>query len=176
MTANYFVGWIFAWGLFWAVGAGVISEGAVASMKFASPKWILLAAPPVVGALFYLCMASFAAATLLGRVMKSILVNTWPELGRLGLIEVTLLPTITNIERFLANNLVGAGRISKVNLVWLTAVILTFGIASLMSQLQMIWFAVALYPGSLWAAVGSVIMGVVLWVRGFFVSVTVLAL
>ena len=164
-VARYFVFWALSWALFYAVATGAISESTVASFKVINPRWILVAAPPLMGSLFYLIATATWSSAIRMSVMRRLRTKRWPSLAASGLINLMLTPSIINTEWFLAFDF-KASRDRTISVIWVSCVTMAFFFASFYSLWQTIEFVWRLYPGSAEVTYISIAIGVLFWARG----------
>jgi hypothetical protein len=152
------------WALVYGVGAGILREGEVSAFKFADPRYLLLVAPILLGGLFYLMMAAFAAECYLGMAISRCYHHLLPKTYGFGLQQLLLSPMLLNTERIIGH--IADGKWKRINMLWmglLLCLLLVGTLAGVGHSTYLLWNAPI---ATMVTKFGSITTGLVLWLRG----------
>jgi len=168
-TAAFIVSWV----TFCAISIGVVSGGTFGSITIGQVKSLLLAAPILLGWLFYYTTLSLTAAGYLRAAMTQIFKYSFPEAHSLGLDRLLLTPTMFGTEYYMRqqSSLRWLNRVSSFWLISLRIGIVLGGALLFVHGTAAMWFD-APFNGS-WLTLVTVV-GSVCWIRGFLLLVTLI--
>jgi hypothetical protein len=160
---------ILAWATFYSVGIGIVTEGQVSSLKFPNPKMLLIAAPPLLGLLFYLWSSAMNSANLLALAFSESFKCILPEMYKRNLEYLLLSPSIWTVETVLEKEAEEAW-INRFQDAWRDGLMIAAVIGSFAAVIHLstvLWRVNVYHPASVTI---SVLVGLVLWLRGFVMA------
>jgi hypothetical protein len=131
------------WAVFYAISIGLVEEGQVVSLKLHNVSTLLIAGPPVMGALLYFLSTSLVASAYLSRALSQIYKNILPKAVDLKLENLLAPPTPMGVEKYIGGQ--SPSRLLNIlNGCFLGIAFQFFGFASLIAFLHislLVWSA-----------------------------------
>ncbi|HSU16094.1 hypothetical protein [Longimicrobium sp.] len=163
------IGFVLVWILCYLISAGIIKEGEIASFKLSEISLLLLAGPPLLGALFYLVVATMVGAEILMNAISEDLRYRLPKAYEMDLEYLLSPPNAISVERYLERE-TNSQWMNTIRDWWMKSFLFFLFFGSLVGIFHAAFLAWNVHRFPWFVLLPSYGLGLLFWLRGMLLA------